>query len=499
MGRLLVFLIPLILTFVNYLLETRFTNWEFLAPNLMVLCAAFAMQTIYIFADRILEKKPGLLFATFVIDSILLSGLILWTGVDQSFYLFLYLVLVLVCGLWLRTWFALILALIVSIEFTTLSMVYKNLAGIQFIFFVVINDMSLFIVAFLSGYLAEGLKETTVSLADLRKLNSFIIDSSPLGLLTLDSKGNVLQVNPVLESLLGGMQPETFLNQLQGETGIENLVEGSDLNFEKTVMLGGVEKIFRVIASRRWSEQLQDGLVLLILEDQTQLKRLEWDLRQKEKLAAVGQLAAGIAHEIRNPLASMSGSIELLSQQTNNDDDKKLMKIVLKEIDRLNNLITEFLDYSRPAQKPTQLVSVTQILSESVDSLKFHPSFSAEIKMDVNVEPDLKMLGFPDKLKQAFLNIIINSLQALEGRPVKSLEIKGHKAEGYIILTIKDSGIGMSEETRKRMFEPFLTTKPKGTGLGLAITYKIFEAHGGKVFVESVPGQFTRFEIKFPC
>lgn len=238
-----------------------------------------------------------------------------------------------------------------------------------------------------------------------------------------------------------------------------------------------------------------------LAETRTEKERLEWDLKQKEKLAAIGQLAAGIAHEIRNPLASISGSIEMLSQTTSNPDDQKLMRIVLKEVQRLNHLITDFLDYAKPEKPPTEAINLDQVLQESVQSLEMSlqnmNTLKAPLQFHVSIQR-ARVRGYPGPLKQAFLNFLINAVQAMKDVEAPwvgiELSLQGDKA----LVVIEDRGSGMTPEIQQRIFEPFFTTKSKGTGLGLAMTHKILTLHSVQISIESKVGVGTRFLLEFP-
>lgn len=225
-------------------------------------------------------------------------------------------------------------------------------------------------------------------------------------------------------------------------------------------------------------------------------------MRQSEKMAAVGQLAAGIAHEIRNPLASMSGSIQLLESSFPNaeSEERRLMKIVIREIDRLNNLITEFLDFVRPDVLRDDPVDLNSLLRDVMEMCRLNPSLRKDVVQVIDLQATRSIPGNRDKLKQAILNIVINAYQAMNDQSeVKEpkIVIKTIDREHAVVLTIRDHGCGMDEVGLRRMFEPFHTTKPKGTGLGLAITHKIIESHAGRIFVESTKGVGTEFTLEF--
>ena len=195
-------------------------------------------------------------------------------------------------------------------------------------------------------------------------------------------------------------------------------------------------------------------------------------------------------------MAGISGSVELLSQSFASEDDRKLGKIILKEIDRLNRLISEFLDFAKPEKPPVDKVLLAPLIKETVESAK--SNFAKPVEITINIPEGTAVLGSRDKLKQALLNIVINSFQAMEQTAAAKIEVNAELEGERVLLKIRDNGSGIKPETQKRMFEAFHTTKPKGTGLGLAITHKILEAHGALIFVESQVGLGTLFVISFP-
>jgi two-component system sensor histidine kinase PilS (NtrC family) len=218
-------------------------------------------------------------------------------------------------------------------------------------------------------------------------------------------------------------------------------------------------------------------------------------------MAAVGQLAAGIAHEIRNPLASISGSVQLLGAgfKPQQEEEQKLMRIVLREIDRLNNLITEFLDFVRPDVLKDDPIDLNVLIRDVVEMLKFNKNLRADIVQDLDLKADVEISGNRDKLKQALLNIVINAYQAMNDVAEPKITIRTFSTDGKVTLKIRDRGCGIDEVGLRRMFEPFHTTKPKGTGLGLAVTHKIIESHHGHIEVESAKGVGTEFTLEFPA
>jgi two-component system sensor histidine kinase PilS (NtrC family) len=273
--------------------------------------------------------------------------------------------------------------------------------------------------------------------------------------------------------------------------------ERFDMNYQDPIR---GKLTMEMIVSALPSEDTLSGYIITF-QDLTKVRRLEHSVRQSEKMAAVGQLAAGIAHEIRNPLASISGSIQLLgtSLTSRQEEEQRLMKIVLREIDRLNNLITEFLDFVRPDQLKDDPVDLNGLAREVLEMMKFNKALRPDVKQTVDFKAAREIGGDRNKLKQALMNIIINAYQAMNEGEAPEIEVSTVDRDNSVVLKIRDHGCGIDEVGLRRIFEPFHTTKPKGTGLGLAVTHKIIENHGGRVFVESTKGVGTEFTLEFPA
>ena len=238
---------------------------------------------------------------------------------------------------------------------------------------------------------------------------------------------------------------------------------------------------------------------IILLQNLTEVKNFEETIRQQEKMAAIGSMAAGIAHEIRNPLASISGSIQLIaaSLKPESEDDRKLTNIIVKEIDRLNRLIAEFLEFVRPPMKVDDPVKLNDLMGEVLQIISANPQVPKGLKIETQFNAKNLVSGHYDKLKQGFLNIVINATHAVEKKTDGTIKIVTYDDYDSVVVKIHDNGVGMSRDTVSRIFVPFFTTKSKGTGLGLAITHKIFEAHEAHVRVESELNIGTTFIIEF--
>lgn len=234
------------------------------------------------------------------------------------------------------------------------------------------------------------------------------------------------------------------------------------------------------------------------LKDQTDiLFQTEEQLRRADRLSALGELSAGMAHEIRNPLGSIKGAVEILRADYRPEDPKyEFIQILLKETDRLNLIVQEFLGFARPKQPEFQLADLNEAI-ESVLTLTALEAKKAGVIVEKRLDPSIGMRSLDmNLLRQAFLNLVLNAIQAMDSGGVLTIvsTLRGDAIE----IAVADTGIGISEENRKKLFSPFFTTKKYGTGLGLAITYRIIENHRGTIDVTSGPGKGTTFTVKIP-
>ena len=235
------------------------------------------------------------------------------------------------------------------------------------------------------------------------------------------------------------------------------------------------------------------------LKEQTDvLFQTEEQLRRADRLSALGELSAGMAHEIRNPLGSIKGAVEILKDDYSPDEAKyEFIQILLKESDRLNHIVQEFLGFAQPKQPELHETDVNEAI-ESVLILTTQEARKSGVAIKRRLDASIGKRNLDaGLLKQAFLNIILNAIQAMPAGG--TLTVESGLRNNTIEVKITDTGIGIPEENRKKLFSPFFTTKKNGTGLGLAITYRIIENHRGRIDVTSEPGKGTTFTVKIPA
>lgn len=367
---------------------------------------------------------------------------------------------------------------------------------------------AVFLVALLAGYLSEQLRDTgqrlrfaSRDLEALKALNEHIITSIQSGLVSYTLDHRVIFFNPSAARITGLEAEEVLYGSILDL--FPGLAQRDDLDHrweEEFVRRDGERRTLGMSLSQLLDSQGEHQGWILIFQDLSPLRRMEEEVRRSEHLAALGKVAAGIAHEIRNPLASMSGSIQMLSRSDRlNPTEQKLMRIVLRETDRLNELITEFLQYARPSPPQLEPLDLRLLLGEMVEVFGFLRYGSVEnipVKVSLEMEQDVRIDADPKQLKQVFWNLLNNAAEAMpEGGPV---QVCVRRAAGRVEVQIVDHGVGISQEALERLFEPFFTTKDGGTGLGLALVQRIVEAHGGTIRVESEVGRGTSIAVSLP-
>jgi len=359
--------------------------------------------------------------------------------------------------------------------------------------------------------LGDQLRRTTASLAserrvvaDLVTLHQDIVRSLTSGLITVDTAGEVLTVNQTAADILG-LDPTAAVGRDVGAIlpGIKPMLGAlppreplrrGDLTVEqdgRTLALGvSVSPLVDV----------RDATVgrVINFQDLTDLRRMEDQVQRAERMATVGQLAAGIAHEIRNPLASISGSIELLGQGSHvDDDDRALMAIITREVDRLNGLISELLDYANPRPREIVDFDLAVLVDETVRVFQQDKGF-AEVEVTLRPLPaQVELAADPAKLRQVTWNLLRNAAEAAStgGHHV---EVGLTADDAGATLVIADDGPGIPTAAQPRVFDPFFTTKKRGTGLGLATCHRIVVEHGGAIELDSAPGRGTRVIVHLP-
>jgi two-component system sensor histidine kinase PilS (NtrC family) len=448
-------------------------------------------------------------------DLIMVSLVVHETGGWDSSLNFLYPLVIIVAGILLpRVWAQLVAALAFLLYGTVLELNYyglvrsyctthpelKALQGI-----IAVNLFAFLAVAYLAGLLVTKLRQARVqlkhasgALEDLQILHENIIQSISSGLITTGLDGRITLVNNAAQRLL-----ERSSDQLMGKpvTGIFlDALPNAESQTHAEVRFDTVatfRKTVRVrVAALNGPERGVLGYVYA-LDDLTEIRRLEREVRMQDRLAAVGRLAAAIAHEIRNPLTSIAGSVSMLSGIPEmSEEHRHLLEIVTRESHRLNGIITDFLAYSRGKQYHFEKVDLVRLLEDTLTLMRHRmtaENTAITIESQFSV-PEAWVLADGDKIKQVFWNFAENAVRAMRSGGNLRVSIEGLGDHWQV--SFADTGTGMTPQQTEKIFEPFQSSFEGGTGLGLAVVYQIVQAHEGKVWARSKPGQGTTFVLR---
>jgi two-component system, NtrC family, sensor histidine kinase PilS len=381
-------------------------------------------------------------------------------------------------------------------------------------------------VAYLSGRLAEQLRQTGESLQekekDLTQLQAFhenVVQSMSGGLFTTDLEGRVTSFNRAGEEITGFNKEEILgkswmeLFSKKDSKVIDYHLEMADAPFRfdtESQQKDGSPLLLGVTLAPLIDDRGRKNGMVGMFQDLTKIRAIEEEMKKRERLASIGELAAGMAHEIRNPLASLSGSMQVLSRELKlEDENRRLMEIALQETERLNMIITTFLRYARPVPLSKKRCSLHDLLQDTLGLLRNSPNYYVHISLVTKfTKGKLWAVIDPDQMKQVFWNLVLNAIQAMpqggrlaiETRKIKAMPLSGNRQPPSSSVEVRfvDSGIGIDPTDLEKIFYPFFTTKQKGSGLGLSIVHRIVEEHGGQILVESKPGQGTTMILRIP-
>jgi two-component system sensor histidine kinase PilS (NtrC family) len=509
------------------LFQYRYHIYHFPPVTLVYFAVAvLSLSTVYWYLLKTFQNLQLLAYMQVSGDILLISWLVSLTGGIDSGFSLLYHVTIIAASIILYRRGGYLAASLASILYgSMLDMQYYNVLGFtrsqnftpfQVLYLLFVNILSFYLVALLSSYLSERLRKTRLELQeksmdfeDLRVIQDHILRSVGSGIVTMNMAGEITSWNNAAEQITGYRFEEARSNwksilgdSIKGLFGHTDDLKERPIRFEgQIVKQDGSNAILGFTASLLRDDQDAVRGIILTFQDITRLIEMEEKMRRQERLATVGSLAAGIAHEIRNPLASLRGSIQMLQGELDLEDDHKhLMDIVLRETDRLNTIITEFLDYARPRSRQRERMALHAVLNETIVLFKNSKNFRGGIEVRCMIDPQLTVTGDPQRLRQVFWNLLINAAQAI--RDAGSISISAVPGTGdqsdEAIIRISDTGMGIADEHLQNIFDPFFTTKTDGTGLGLAIVFRIIEDLGGSIDVKSEPGKGTIFTIRLP-
>ena len=503
-------------------------------PFFFLIGLTYGLSVVYIGSLRYAAQHHWLADLQFFADAVLVSAFIHVTGGVTSYFSSLYVLPIIAAStvrfrrgaIQVATLSAILYLGLVSLQYFEMNVpavlrvqAPLNLPSLRFAqYTVAINLGGFFAVAVLAGSLAEGLRsagarleDASHEIEDLRAFNEYVIDNLLSGLATADSDGRILTFNRAASTITGVPSDRALGADVGGvlqlppafQAQLDALVERRSMRIDLRYQTADGRTIDVGLSALRLTFPNRRGGYLYTFQDVTELKRLERDGRLQQRLAAVGEMAAGIAHEIRNPLASMSGSIQVLRQELPlSGDQAQLMDIVLKESERLNNTIRSFLAYARPQRSVVSTLDVRTIVQDTAALLRnaAEVRHGHEIVVDVPDEP-VWYDADEGQIRQVVWNLATNGLRAMQTSGRLSLSARHDPPgdlTGDVLITVDDEGCGIAADDLDEIFQPFRSTFDKGTGLGLPIVHRIVTDYGGAIQVSSTAGAGTSNHVRLP-
>jgi two-component system sensor histidine kinase PilS (NtrC family) len=495
---------------------------------LLIFFVVIFVSVVYAIALRINKRVRLQAGIQLFVDVLIVTWLVWATGDVSSPFAALYIIVISVASIFLGARAALIAAVGCAAIFTGLSMgvvfgmilpyepAATEVSTLKVVQAVGLNDVAFLFVGLLSARLAQRqshydvqLTEATQTLANLRALHERIVESIRSGVVTTDLQGRIYIFNAAAEEITGYKAEDV---RGQGASIFFGEIEEHIRESMSAVEAGGPSPRFEADCLTADGLRLRLGFsifplsaesgettgLVITFQDLTQVRALEETSRRQDRLAAVGRVAASIAHEIRNPLAAMRGSIQVLrSEVDGNSSQAELMEIILRESDRLNRIITDYLTYARPRSQAHVRVDVRELLQETFTLLRHSPELQPNHQLEEDYPAEAVIVNADaSQLKQVFWNITRNALQAMPDGGALRAELRPSAGKRWRI-TFTDTGRGMSPEQVEHLFEPF-SSRTGGTGLGLSIVYQIIRDHGGTINVRSREGQGTTIAVELP-
>lgn len=499
---------------------------ESAVPLYILIAATFTLSLIYSLA---LPRIPDLWQFSFfqaMVDVLYATVVIYFTGGPTSVFTLLYVFPIITSGLLHFRRGALIAAAASAVLFGTL--INLQFYGILppsdwpwvspwssytagYVLWILVIHFTIFLfVAILASSVAEQARSARISLnlkeidyEKLAALHTSIVRSIPIGIITTDDKDRITFVNTA-----GAIQLGVAVSQVV-RSPVRHIFPIIQDTIDKTASRGESYRTIRdvdgearhielTVSDLKSAEGTPQGR-LVVFQDVTLVRKMEERVRLSEKQAAFVRIAAGMAHEIRNPLASIRGATEMLANSSGGpENEKRLMSIVIRETDRLNGLLSDFLLTVGSRQPKKIRVILSELVEETVGLFAGDPSHRRNVSVETLINQGVEVEAEPARLRQALWNLLTNAVDATpDGGMIRVL--LGHEEDsGYAVVTVQDSGQGIPPEIRERLFEPFTSTKERGTGLGLSLVLSVVESHNGTIQVQSTPGAGTVFTVRLP-
>lgn len=497
--------------------ETKTYFGEILNAHYFLIALIYFLTFCYVVALKYIRNLSRFAYLQLLIDTIFITSIIYTTGGIESIFSFLYQLIIIAAAIILYRRGGMIIASFSSILYGAfLDLSYYGLInplGYRYPYFqeyqsseifymILVNVAAFYLVAISSSFLSEQIRKSRAELkakqkdlVDLEMLKENIIQSISSGLIALDEHGKIIAFNRGAEEIFSINSRDAIQKDVSDVIPfvapylkINNPNKVSQLSYRRNDnqhidLLLNISPLQGQVGDKKGE--------ILIFQDTTRLIEMEREVKRMEGLAMLGELAAGVAHEIRNPLASISGSIQVLNDGLSKEHariNKRLMGIVLREVDRLNHLVNDFLQFARPQKMEIEEFDLNQLITDTLYIFQTSQKWSQQLEVEINFQKPLKITSDPQQLKQVFWNVFLNACEAMSKggliRVSTEKEIdfdssaKGIKS---VKIKVEDNGPGFDPTVIEDMFKPFSTAKKDGSGLGLAIVKKIVESLGGRV------------------
>jgi len=356
-------------------------------------------------------------------------------------------------------------------------------------------------------FVSQSYRTTKASLSRVKAFSDNLVENVPIGLIAINDNQKIVSFNNVAEAVLGIPIENAIQKKAEEILPIELLTQLYNPDIKK----GIVEEELDCLTQDGRSIPLQVSATLLHDEDQTflghvllfkdlsEVQALRKEIARNQRLASIGRLAAGVAHEIRNPLSSIKGFATYFKERyRENKDDQQTADIMIQEVERLNRVVGQLLEFARPINISRKPTSIPAIIEDSLRLVE-REAFRKNIKIETRFSsPVNEVFIDPDRINQVLLNLYLNAIEAMENGGRLNVVLLLDEEKKWIKISVKDTGTGIKKEELAHIFDPYFTTKPSGTGLGLAIVHNIIDAHDGKVEVESSPGNGATVTLFLP-
>jgi len=524
--------------------ETKIYFGDIQASHYIIIASLYFLTFVYIILLKLLKKGKDLTrfaYAQLLVDTFFVTAIIYSTGGIKSTFSFLYILTIINAsiilyrkgGMTIASCCSILYGLILDLHYYDVihplggrlpqPYEYDNV----FIFYrILVNIVAFYLVAFLSSYPSEQARKSRVELRakqddiiKLEALNEWIIGSITSGLIALDGQNKVILYNPAAQEIFGVESDDAIGHNLfEPFAFLEDhlALKGEKLELKKETPTSFIDFLYqrpdeKTLFLRLSTTPLnlpeggQKGQIL-IFQDMTEMKHIEEEMKRVEGLALIGELAAGIAHEVRNPMASISGSIQMLKEGLDRDAvNSRLMDIILREINRLNLLVDDFLLFARPRPMEVKEFDLEQLITDSLELFQNSKKWVSKMRVQTDFNGIIKVKSDPEQIRQVLWNLFVNASEAMpEGgllhigtKIVNDSNVFGSNGE-FVMITIRDTGEGFSEKALRHIFTPFFTTKDAGTGLGLAIVKRIVNGLKGEVYGNNLSEGGAEITILLP-